>query len=110
MYCLRRFIPADMHYTPGFFRSLVESCSNTDFYRRIKDIRLLRSLGFLLLLSLLVSALCSAFLYFYLNATEVRVPQIMGYYDHYVPDFQANLSKGTLQISPQQMEYYFDLD
>jgi len=97
-------------YTPGFFPSLVGSCSSPEFYHRIKDISLKRAVVFLLLLSLLVSLVFFVLTSIYFSKHEVRSDEILKYYDQYLPDFEVIFSEGRLETIPSDFSYYFTID
>lgn len=97
-------------YSPGFFKSLLDSCSSADFYSRVKDISLKRSVGFLLLLSLLVSITSFVLMSLYFSKYEDRSEEILQAYDQYLPPFEVMLSDGKLETIPSNFSLYFTLD
>ncbi|MGE3278248.1 MAG: DUF1189 family protein [Candidatus Altimarinota bacterium] len=97
-------------YSPGFITSLIGSSSSPEFYSRIKDISLKRAVGFLLLLSLLVSLVFFVLTSLYFSKHQVRSEEILGYYDQHLPDFEVILSEGRLETIPSDFSYYFTID
>jgi len=94
------------YFTPGFFQSLVQSCYSTEFYHRIKSIRMRRAVGFLFLFSALLAALLLIFLWVFSDRIDVKTETVLEYYDEFVPDFDAQFENNSLQTIPPRMDLF----
>jgi hypothetical protein len=97
-------------YSPNIFKILAESCYSTDFYSRVKDISMKRSIGFLLLFSLCVSIVSFVLMSLYFSKHQDRSDEILQAYDTYLPPFEVIYSDGQLETIPSQFSSYFTIN
>lgn len=96
-------------YRPGFFESLLKSCSSAGFYQNIDRIRLRRSIGFLVLLSLLLAVAGSAFLYSYVSKPALQ-ESMLTLFEKHVPTFKATFHDQILETNPSHAAIFFRFD
>lgn len=97
-------------YRPGFFSSLVKSCYHGDFYRQISRISFKRSLGFLSILTLLVTIFSFFALWFLVQRIDFSEEKILASFDQAVPAFDAVYDDGILETIPENFELSLGLD
>lgn len=93
-------------YRPGFFASLLKSCSSVEFYQNIERIRLRRSVVFLIALSLLLAVAGSAFLYSYISRPALQ-ESILAFFEQHVPAFESTFQDQMLKTNPPHAALFF---
>lgn len=96
-------------YRPGFFESLFKSCSSAEFYQNIDRIRLRRSVGFLVLLSLTLATAGSIFLYSYVSRPALQESMVTLFEKH-VPAFESSFHDQVLETTPSHAAIFFQFD
>lgn len=99
-----------MTYSPGFFKSLIKGCYDSQFYAEIKNISFKRSIGFLFLFSILAAVVSCLLLLSYFSRHENFSRTILNAYDTHLPAFQATFRENTLEVVPPDFSLYLSVD
>ncbi|MDP3976333.1 MAG: DUF1189 family protein [bacterium] len=100
-------MPTPPTYSPGFLQSLIKCCYSSEFYQKVKDIRLGRSVVFLFLLSFFTALAVGLLLITFFRNLDLNPDRIKEYYDTYVPAFEATFDGETLSTEPSHFGTYF---
>ncbi|MDP2691252.1 MAG: DUF1189 family protein [bacterium] len=100
----------DPSYSPSLLKSLLLSCTDADFYRRIVQVSFWRSVSFLFLLSLLfafISVFSVSFVFRSVNLTPEFLNEL---YRETTPVFSGSYRDSQLTVAPSSWKFFIGLN
>ncbi len=97
-------------YRPGYLSSFVKSCSDTDFYHRIKDISLFRAIMFLFLFSLFIAVMALISLAFFWSQLFPTQEAFLQDFKDEFPEAQITFDGETFNSDPTEIILFLGFD